>query len=178
MRILLAVLMAAKLAGVSMPDRATADGKPLVLNGMGVREATVFKVDVYVAGLYLEKASSNANEILGSNQVKLLQLRFVRDVDKGDIVKAWHEGFKSDATVPLAQLQPGMDQLDAWMPAKLKDGDTLAFTFIPGKGVQVAINDAAKGTIPGDDFGRSLLSIWLGPKPPGGDLKRGLLGQH
>ena len=31
------------------------------------------------------------------------------------------------------------------------------------------------GTIAGDDFARSMLAIWLGPKPPTGALKRGLL---
>ena len=174
MRFVLVLLMAAKLAGVTMPDTMSVAGKSLVLNGVGLREATVLKVDVYVAGLYLEHKSFDPAEVVASNEVKLLVLRFVRDVDRGDIVKAWNEGFKNNATVPLARIQPGIDQLNAWMP-KLRDGDTLAFAFIPDKGVEVSVNNAPKGTIPGGDFARSLLAIWLGPKPPTGDLKRGLM---
>jgi len=175
MRIALALLLAAKVAGVSLPDTVTVDGKPLVLNGMGVREATVFKVDVYVAGLYLEQRSTDRTAIVASNQAKLLVLRFVHDVDRGDIVKAWNEGFKNNATVPLAQIQPGIDQLNGWMPAKLRSGDRLAFAFIPGKGVEVRVNDVVAGTVPGDDFSRSLLAIWLGPKPANAKLQHGLL---
>jgi hypothetical protein len=34
-----------------------------------------------------------------------------------------------------------------------------------------------KGVIEGDDFNRAMLRIWLGPKPPSGDLKNGMLGK-
>jgi len=37
------------------------------------------------------------------------------------------------------------------------------------------VNGAAKGTIKGDDFGKALLSIWLGD-PPNPEIKAGLLG--
>src|SRR3989337_2459246 len=63
-----------------MPDQATVEGKTLVLNGMGLREATFLKVAVYVAGLYLESKSADANAILGSSQVKRISMHFVRDV--------------------------------------------------------------------------------------------------
>ena len=43
---------AAELAGVTMPDTDTVEGKTLKLNGLGLRKKMVFKV--YVAGLYLE----------------------------------------------------------------------------------------------------------------------------
>src|SRR4051795_1175968 len=36
----------AQRAGVQMPDTMSTQGHDLVLNGLGVREATVFKVDV------------------------------------------------------------------------------------------------------------------------------------
>ena len=56
-----APLPAAECIGVSLPDRMQApDRQPLVLNGMGVRKATLFKVKVYVAGLYLPESSSDA----------------------------------------------------------------------------------------------------------------------
>jgi hypothetical protein len=169
--------LAGTKAGVTMPDTITVAGKPLVLNGMGLREATILDIDVYVAGLYVEHASSNPGDLIGSNQVKRIVLQFVRDVDRGDIVKAWNEGFAHDATVPAAQLRPMIDQLDAWMP-DMKSGHTLMFTYVPGQGVAVDVDGTRKGVLQGDDFARSLFSIWLGPKPPNKALKRGLLGDH
>jgi len=164
-------------AGVTMPDQVTVGDKTLVLNGMGLREATILKVDVYVAGLYVEQPSSNPAQPVGARQVKRLDLRFVRDVGHDDIVEAWREGFRNNATVPVAQLQPLIDRLEGWMPSFHK-GDTLTFTFLPEAGVAVDINGVRKGVLQGDAFAQSLLSIWLGPKPPGGGLKRGLLGDH
>lgn len=168
---------AGKLADVTMPDRITVAGKPLVLNGMGLREATFLKIDVYVAGLYVEHASSSASALIAADEVKQLVLRFVRDVDRDDIVEAWNNGFAGNATVPIATLRPMIAQLDAWMP-KFRDGDTLVFRYIPGDGVTVEINGLRKGVIKDAGFARSLFAIWLGPKPPTGDLKRGLLGNH
>jgi hypothetical protein len=168
---------AGEKGGVKMPDSMDVAGKKLVLNGMGVREATWLDIDVYVAGLYLETVSSDGAAIVASKQVKRLTLKFVRDVDKDDIVKAWHSGFKNNATVKVDALKAGMDQLDGWM-GDFSDGNTLQFTFVPEQGVTVEINGKAKGTIKGDDFGNSLFAIWLGSKPPNKGLKKGLLGNH
>ena len=44
---------AMELKGVRMPDQITVAGQPLVLNGMGLRGATISRINVYVAGLYL-----------------------------------------------------------------------------------------------------------------------------
>jgi hypothetical protein len=178
--ILLAGLMgsadAGKLAGVQMADTVEVDGKQLRLNGMGLREATVLNVNVYVAGLYLENVSSDPRAIVQSNQSKVLVLHFVRDVDRDDIVKAWNTGFKNNATVALSAIRPHIDQLNRWMPAFSK-GDTLVFKY-DGSGVEVAVNGAVKGTITDQDFARSLFAVWLGSKPPNKGLKTGLLGNH
>ena len=168
---------AGMLQGVTLPDTVTVAGKQLVLNGMGLREATFLKVDVYVAGLYLERRSSDPGQILQSNQTKQIVLKFVRDVGRGDIVKAWNEGFHKNATVPEAQLRDRIAQLNSWMVG-FKNGDVLSFTYVPGSGVSVDINGQHKGTIQGDDFAQSLFAIWLGAHPPGSSLKKGLLGRR
>ena len=168
---------AGKKAGVTMPDQIQVGDKPLTLNGMGLREATIFKVDVYVAGLYLEHVSSDPAAIIAAKEEKRLVLRFVRDVDRDDIVKAWREGFEGNATVKVATLKPLIDRLNSWM-GDFNDGDTLTFTYTPDVGVEVDVGSARKGVIASEDFARSLFAIWLGPKPPTGDLKKGLLGKH
>lgn len=164
-------------AGVTMPDKVTLGDTTLTLNGMGLREATMLKIDVYVAGLYLENVSSNPSKIIGSNELKMIKLRFKRDVGKGDIIKAWNEGFARNATVPAETLKPQIAQLNSWMPSFAK-GDTLTFIIAPRSGVAVDINGVRKGVIANDDFARSLVAIWLGPNPPTGSLKTGMLGRH
>lgn len=168
---------AGKKAGIVMPETVALAGKQLHLNGMGLREATWLKVNVYVAGLYVERVSSDPGTLIRSNQSKLLVLRFVRDVGRGDIQKAWREGFRNNATVPLPAIRRQIDQLDGWMTPFAK-GDTLTFAYVPGEGVHVDINQRRVGTLQGEDFAHSLFSIWLGPKPPNSGLKRGLLGDH
>ena len=96
---------AGELAGVSLPDRITVEGKTLVLNGMGLREATFLKVDVYVAGLYLESKTSDPEAILGTRQVRRLVLKFVRNVSRGQMVRAWGEGFEKSSGKSLPALK-------------------------------------------------------------------------
>ena len=48
---------AAECLGVTMPDEYKLGGDTLVLNGLGARFATMLKVEVYVAGLYLKERS-------------------------------------------------------------------------------------------------------------------------
>jgi hypothetical protein len=160
-------------AGVTMPDQITVAGKQLTLNGMGLREATALKVDVYVAGLYVQHPSSNPAQLINADETKVMMMTFVRNVDKGDITKAWTSGFKSNANVNAAQL----DQLNGWM-TDMKKGQTIKFTYVPGTGTIVDVAGQRKGTIPGADFSRSLLSVWLGEHPPTGALRKGLLGNH
>jgi hypothetical protein len=165
--------LAGTKAGVTMPDSITVGGQSLVLNGMGLREATL-GIDVYVAGLYVQHPTSDPAQLIDARQKKQLVLKFVHDVGHDKIVKAWHEGFAKSATVPMSQLRPYIAQLDAWTPS-FSDGDTLTFTYVPGTGVTVAVNGQTRGTIADPDFAQSLFAIWLGPRPPSGDLKRGLL---
>lgn len=174
--VLSAPAVAGERAGVRMPDTLEVAGRKLVLNGLGVREATMFNVDVYVAGLYLEQPSKDAAAILASDGVKVLHIRFVRDVDRDDVVSAFTEGFEKNAGDLVPAIRPGIRRFTSWMPS-FDDGSTITLTYVPGAGTRVAVNGRMKGTIEGADFARAMFSIWLGPKPPNGGLKRGLLGR-
>jgi hypothetical protein len=166
---------AAERAGVQMADNVSVLGQNLVLNGLGVREATVFNVNVYVAGLYLPERSSDPAEILRTDEPKVLRMVFVRGVTRDQMSKAWREGFEKNAGSNAA-LTPRIDQLISYMSDQ-KKGDTLTFTDVPGAGVEVRAGNQLKGTIPGDDFAQALFRIWLGPNPPNAGLKEGLLGR-
>jgi len=40
----------------------------------------------------------------------------------------------------------------------------------------VVANDIEKGRVPGEDFQRALLAVWLGDHPADTSLKKGMLG--
>ncbi|MFP4598306.1 MAG: chalcone isomerase family protein [Persicimonas sp.] len=166
---------AAECVGVSVPNTVTVDGTELTLNGQGLREATVFKVDVYVASLYVKSRSNNGQKLATSNSPKRLVLSFVRDVDRSDVTDAYKESFKKTAGSKHSALAPKLNKLNSWMSA-MEEGDTQTYTYTPDDGLEVNINGKTKGTIEGKDFAEAFFSIWLGANPPNDGLKRGLLG--
>jgi hypothetical protein len=162
-------------AGIAFPEELRSEGVALKLNGLGLREATMFKVDVYVAALYVTQTSRDAGAILSSNTPKELILHFVRDVEGADVNKGWQEGFEKNAEGALAALRERIEAFKALMP-DMKTGQRLRSVHKPGAGVQADIDNAVKGTIRGDDFAKALFSIWLGSHPPNPGLTAGLLG--
>lgn len=161
--------------GVGFPDQVQAGGATLALNGLGLRLATMFKVNVYVAALYVPKPTSDPNAILAADVPKELTLHFVRNVGADDIAKGWSEGFEKSAKAELPALKDRIAMLNGWM-AEMKSGQKLTFVYTPGAGVQVDVNGSVKGTIKGDDFAKAFFAIWLGAEPPNPELKAGLLG--
>ncbi|MFO0727502.1 MAG: chalcone isomerase family protein [Myxococcota bacterium] len=159
--------------GVTLPDEIEYAGKKLSLNGLGVREATIFNVKVYVAGLYLEKKSGDGAAIAASAETKRLVMRFVRDVDQGDLSDAYKEGFEKVGA--LESMKGKVDQLLKLM-SDVKVGDELALSYVPDKGTVVELKGKERGVIAGADFAKALFSIWLGASPPNKGLKAGLLG--
>lgn len=166
--------VAKECKGIDFPAQIQVDGGALNLNGLGIRQATVFKVNVYVAALYIAKTSADANAILDQRTPYQLILHFVRDVSASDINKSWGEGLERNAPNQLPALKDRLAMLTGWM-TDIKSGQRLQFLFRPGTGLQVSVNGAVKGTITGDDFARVFLSIWLGV-PPNPEIKTGLLG--
>ena len=169
------VAQAKECKGVNFPDQAQVEGSSLTLNGLGLRQATAFKVNVYVAALYVAKTSGDANALLGANTPSELILQFVRNVGVDDLRKGWTEGFEKNSKDQLPALKDRIAMLNGWM-SDVKTGERLTFVHKLGAGLQVEVNGAVKGTIKGDDFATAFLSIWLGADPPNPELKAGLLG--
>lgn len=167
-------LHAGTLAGVSLPDTVQVGGTPLVLNGLGLRKK--FVVKVYVAGLYLEQKSSDPGAIMKADAVKRIVMHFVRSVNKNQMAEAFDESFKRNAPEASNAVKSEIEQLLGALEP-VKEGDQMVFTCLPGTGTIFAINGKEKLKIAGAGFAPVLLSVWLGPKPPNEDLKKGMLGQ-
>lgn len=169
----LASVRAATLAGVELPDTVMVDGTKLTLNGMGLRQATVLRVKAYVGGLYLEQRTSDADRVIDSRQLKRVTMKFVRDIDRSRLASGWAEELrKVGGKIP----EDRITHFSTLIP-DVKSGDRLSFTWRPATGIQVALNDKPSGSEPGDDFARTLFTVWFGPTPGDENLKTGMLGK-
>ena len=65
----------------------------------------------------------------------------------------------------------GLEQPFGRQPAN----DTVAFSYEPGKGVNITINDVFLGNIAGDKFFNMLLRTWVGRVPLSSDYKDDIL---
>ena len=164
--------LAKTVQGVTFPDTSSVGGKPVTLNGMGVRVAYIF-VKVYVGGLYLTTPTHDGTAATQADEPKRVLLQFLRDVTHEEMVNAMREGFAHTAS---AALQPQVDQFSGFFTQPLVTGSQASFDYVPGTGTTVTIGGQAKGTIPGADFMRALWGIWLGDKPADANLKAGMLG--
>jgi hypothetical protein len=164
--------LARELEGATLADTLKAGEKTVKLNGLGLRKKAMFKV--YVGGLYLESPSKDAGAILATDEAKAIRMYFLRDLKKGQLVEAFQEGFDANAKDKVAQ-KAAFDKMLALVP-DVKEGSTLTFTYLPGKGTTLQVGDKELGAFEGKGFADAVFSIWLGPKPPSEDLKKGMLG--
>jgi hypothetical protein len=172
-----ALAPAAELSGVFVADEIkTADGQPLVLNGVGLREK--LWVDVYVGSLYLPSKSGNVAEILSKPGHWRVQLDFVyKEVSREKLLKGWREGFeKNQSSETLKQLQSRIDEFYGYFDTNAVKKDQYIFDYLPAQGTRISKNQQQLGLIPGEDFKNALLEIWLGNYPADKKLKKGMLG--
>jgi len=165
---------AGELVGVTMPDQVTVGTANLTLNGMGLRTKMMFKI--YVAGLYLPAKQSDPNKILAADEPKQIVMHFLyKNVEKEKLVEGWDDGFKNNSGDKVAALKDKIATFDGYWSDMKKD-DVAVLTYVPGQGTKVEIKGKEMGVIEGKEFAQALFAIWLGPKPPTEDLKKGMLG--
>lgn len=163
---------AGELEGVTSADTLTVEGKPLALNGMGLRRKFIF--NVYVASLYVEHASKSGPEILKADEVRRVEMKMLRDLDKKQIVEAIQGGFEKNAGANLPALKERLAKFIEKIP-DVKKGAALVVQYVPGKGTRVeGANDAYVAE--GKDFADALFSVWIGASPVDDNLKKGMLG--
>jgi hypothetical protein len=102
-------------------------------------------------------------------------LKMVRHVDREKMSSGLREGFEKSVGARMAAFEPRVAELERAIP-DLAEGDELIFAYKPGRGLDVIVNGRPAGRIEGEDFAKAFYGIWLGQRPPGTALKRGLLG--
>jgi hypothetical protein len=167
-----------EVGGVALEDRVTVAGKPLQLNGAGIRYKAVFKV--YTAGLYVEKPANTTNGLLDQPGPKRMSITMLRDIDSAELGKLFARGMEDNMEKgSFAKLIPGVLRMSQVFTNHkvLKTGETFVLDWIPGTGTVLTV----KGQVEGEpfrepEFFEALMRIWLGPKPADWALKDALLG--
>ena len=168
--------LAAEIGGVKLPDQVTLEGKTLKLNGAGIRAAKILLTfNVYAAGLYLENQIHDGDAIASSDQLKSIQMVFMRDVSGKQMADAFQEGFEKNCVAGCAELKPYIGKLQGLLK-DMKKGETMAYHFLPN-GVELVIRGQKAGTIGDKAFTRQLIRCWIGKNPPNPELKEGLVGK-
>jgi hypothetical protein len=184
-RILLALSLAGsayagELEGVRLEDRVQVDGQALELNGMALRTRMFFKV--YVAGLYLPQRVSSAERAIADDGAKRIVLVMLRDASADQFCDSIEVGLEANHSEwDLERIKPQTQALFAKIRAvgEARRGMRIVLDYSPSAvATTLYIDGAAQGEpMPGADFFRALLRIWLGERPAQPDLKRMLLGQ-
>ena len=165
---------AAVCAGINLPDNIERDGT-LVLNGMGLRLATLLNFKVYVAGLYVPEFQSDAEAIIQNDQQRVLVMVFLRNVSQRLMSKAIAEAIEiNSAQRNMGPIREKLDTIPEILP-EVKKGQALIFDYAPGFGTAVMLDGETIAEVEGDDFASALMTLWIGV-PPNEELKEGLLG--
>jgi hypothetical protein len=95
-------------------------------------------------------------------------------LSNAQLVGAFREGFEANAKDKTGQ-KAAFDKMLALIP-EVKAGNTMTLSYAPGEGTSLAVDDEELGVFEGRGFAEAVFSIWLGPKPPSGELRSGMLG--
>jgi hypothetical protein len=168
---------AAEAGGIKFADTVKVSGQTLQLNGLGVRNRQLEKF--YAAGLYLQDKAGSAEEVLGADGPRRVELVMMRDVSSQDFGEAFITGLNNNMDKPERQKIVAQiirfGEMFSEVPG-LKKGDRIDVDWLPGTGTQCYVNGKKVGQVSPDlVFYNAILKIWLGDKPTDAALKPRLL---
>lgn len=186
-KLLLALLLCATglvhaavdIAGVKFEEKSKLGAAELQFNGAGKRSKLFFKV--YAIGLYLTEKKTAVADVLALNGPKRLHIVTLRELTAEQFSDALYEGIrKNQSDAEMEPLKARIEDFKAAMLAvkNAAEGTVVDIEWLPESGTRLVVGGKQQGKdIPGEDFYRALLKIWLGPKPAQDDLKEALLGK-
>jgi len=99
------------------------------------------------------------------------------EVEAEKMTDGWNRAFeKQHSEKEMAALRERLNRFNGFFTDAHK-GDLITYDFLSDGSTLTQIKGETMGSIPGFDFQKALLSVWLGPKPADKKLKQTLLGQ-
>ncbi len=138
---------------------------------------SVYFVDAYVAGLYLQHKSKDADRIVAADEPMAVRLQIVSSLITPErMEQALLDAFERATNGDLAPIRPQVTQFIDAFKVGIAKGDVYDVVYRPGTGVQVYKNGELKTTGKGLEFKQACFATWLGKNPVQAGLKKALLG--
>ena len=166
------------------PDTVTLDvgGESHELNvtGVGVREKTFLKVDVYTIASYVDVAvdlgSDPGRTLRTVDAPKQIRMDLRRGFSREKLVNAFTEVIDKNYD-DTAAFAADLETFTGYFTRDAQEKDVLLFTYVPGAGLTTNLNGKELGVIANFAFTEALWTVWFGDKPADGNLKKSLVGQ-
>ena len=115
---------------------------------------------VYSAALYYSPdVAASAKGPWGEGDIEL-KLSYYRSFDEEDFIKSGESLMQQNPHVEFEKIR-AQSQLMNSLYRSVSPGDIYSIFFRPGKGTELRLNGKLLGGVPGDDFGRAYLGVWL-----------------
>jgi len=145
------------------------------LSGLGVLTYLVF-FRISHGALYLPHGLDDQRVL--ENVPKRLEAVYRRPFKAEDIGKASIAGIWKNVGKDLYDRLSTRIAYHSSLYEDLDKGDYAVPTYLLGRGVTLAINGKANGTVQAEDFARALFGLWLGDRPFDSRFKQALLGEN
>ena len=173
--ILISTFALSPVNAAEAPNSIKYQGTKLMLNGQGTR--IKFFMKVYETSLYLGSQSTNAEEILNSNEAMAIRLDVTSTMVTTDAMKdALNSGLVKSTGNNISPISKEIEQLISAFNSDVTDSDFFEFIYMPEIGTNVLKNSTYIDTIPGIEFKKAFFGIWLSKNPIQKSLKKAMLG--
>ncbi len=166
----------------SYPDQETislgGETITMVASGIGLREKTIMKVDVYLIVSYVDIAvdlgDKPADAIRTLDVAKRIQMDLRRGFSREKLANSFSEVIAKNYD-DMTAFEADLDVFLAYFDRDAQENDRLVFESVPGVGLTTFLNGKIKGTIRNPAFTEALWTVWFGEKPADGGLKKALV---
>lgn len=157
-------------------DSVDLGGAKLQLNGFGI--ARELSGELFIAGLYGDSRTNNAEYFLRSDVPKRMAMRVVADKLYGRrFGQMWRERILiNNERKTVQELTDDVLNFVEAFSFNMVAGDQVNFDYQPGKGTRITVNNTELLQIKKPEFFALLLRTWTGERPPSAQFRQGILG--
>lgn len=132
-----------------------------------------FGLQIYYVALY-QDPSVPVTDLFATTRPLQLMIHYLRPVTRQQFIDTTRNHIEDNPAHDLTKLRKRLDYLYSKY-SNVQRGDVYILQWRIGEGTTITLNNANAVNIPGDDFARAFLGIWLGPGRENQDFKRRLL---
>lgn len=164
-------LPAATVRDVGFADQIPVGNENISLHGVGLLKWK-YLIKVYQVALY--KPENIPVEKILTDIPKRLEYYFFVGMKASDFQDTGFQLMAQNVGEKKARsFSAELEKLNSFY-RDVSEGQRYTLTYMPGKGLEMALDGEILGTVSGSGFAAAYLSIWLGPEPVSKSLQEGM----